>query len=137
MTPKVIFLFLLAITSGTAMFTSQKYLTHLSPYLINGVALLIAGIGSFILWYIYDAQTAPATFHWAMLIYWVSILLLNVAYSMIYMQNIPVAYAPIIVTGVMTVALWFVWYFFFHEAISRKFMLWGLMILAGMVVIVK
>ncbi len=105
MTPKVIFLFLLAITSATTMFTSQKYLTHLSPYLLNGVALLIAGIGSFVLWYIYDAQTAPATFHWAMIVYGLSILLLNVAYSMIYMQNIPVAYAPIIVTGVMTVAL--------------------------------
>ncbi len=66
-----------------------------------------------------------------------SFLALNIAYSMLYGQHIPVAYVPIIVTGVMTVTLGLAGYFFFHEALSWKFLIGAVMILGGMLVLVR
>jgi len=61
---------------------------------------------------------------------------LNIAFSMLYGQHIPVAYVPIIVTGVMAVTLSIAGYFFFHEALSWKFVVGAMMILGGMVVMI-
>ncbi len=137
MTTQTLGLFLLAITSGTIMWISQKYLAWYSPFLVNGIAGLVIWFSALCIRYLFDSQSSQTWIHWAMILLWFALLGLNIAYSMLYGQNIPVAYVPIIVTWVMTVTLWLAWYFFFHETISRKFVIWWLMILAGMRVIVK
>ena len=129
-------LFLLAFASGTGMWISQKFLAGFSPYLVNGIAWLVLGGMSLILWYVFGWSSSQWGFHRAMIALGFSFLGLNLAYSMLYGQNIPVAYVPIIVTWVMTVTLWLSWYFFFGETITWKFIVWAVMILSGMGVMI-
>lgn len=133
---QTLLLFLLAFASGTGMGISQKFLAGFSPYLVNGIAWLVLWWVSLILWYIFGWSSSQGGFHRAMIALGFSFLGLNLAYSMLYGQNIPVAYVPIIVTWVMTVTLWLSWYFFFWETITWKFIVWAVMILSGMGVMI-
>lgn len=133
---KTLLLFLLAFASGTSMWISQKFLAGFSPYLVNGIAGLVLGGSSLILWYIFGGSSSQGGFHRAMIALGFSLLWLNLAYSMLYGQNIPVAYVPIIVTWIMTVTLWLSGYFFFGETLTRKFIVGAVLILSGMGVMV-
>ena len=133
---KVMLLFLLAFASGTTMGISQKFLAGYSPFLVYGVAGLVQWLWALLLWYVWHGQQS-GQLHWAMVVLGLALLGLNIAFSMLYAQQIPIAYVPIIVTGVMAVTLSIVGYFFFHEAFSWKFVIGAVMILGGMVVMIK
>ena len=138
MTPQVLGLFLFAMASGTLMWTSQKFLAGYSPLLVNAVALGSASLIFVILYFFLKWSAAPVQFHRGMLLLWLAFVGLNYGYSALYGQWVALAYVPLIVTGGMTVLLWLVWYFFFHEPISWRFILGAVVILVGMgIMIVK
>ncbi len=137
MNAQILSLFLLAFISATSMGISQKFLSWYSPYLVNGIASAVVAVFALTIRYFQkDSNLTWWSWHRVMILLWLSFLWLNVAYSMLYRQNIPVAYVPIIVTGVVTVTLWLAGYFFFHEIITWKFIVGAVMILAGMIVMV-
>ena len=136
MTPQVLGLFLFAMASGTLMWTSQKFLAGYSPLLVNAVALGSASLIFVILYFFLKWSAAPVQFHRGMLLLWLAFVGLNYGYSALYGQGVALAYVPLIVTGGMTILLGIVWYFFFQEVITWRFILWTLVILAGMGIIV-
>lgn len=71
-----------------------------------------------------------------MLTLWIAFVGLNYGYSALYGQGVMLAYVPIIVTGGMTVLLGIAWWLWFGEQMSWQFVLWALMILAGMGIMV-
>jgi drug/metabolite transporter (DMT)-like permease len=133
----VLLLFLFTMASGTVMSIALRYLSGYTPSLVNG---LLFGIISLIIRF-YQKQISPTMQpfqrHRAMLILALALLGVNMWYSMLYGQKIPLAYVPIIVTAGMTIVLWVAWHFFFHEPITRKFFVGSLCILAGMIVIAR
>ena len=139
MSPQVLWLFLFAILSGTMMWISQKLLAGYSPLLINAVAQWVASIIFFVLymvsrWTSFWSQWFQ--FHWAMIVLALAFVGLNYGYSMLYAQGVMLAYVPIIVTAGMTILLWLVWWLWFGETITWQFLIWVMMILAGMGVMV-
>lgn len=133
---QVLGLFAFAMFSGTLMWTSQKFLAGYNPLLVNAVSLGSASILFVILYLFLRWSSTPVQFHRGMLLLWLAFVWLNYGYSALYGQWVALAYVPLIVTGGMTILLWLVWYFFFHEPISWKFIIGALVILTGMVIIV-
>jgi drug/metabolite transporter (DMT)-like permease len=137
MNTQILGLFLLAFVSATGMGVSQKFLSWYSPYLVNGIASgIVAVLALSIRYFQKNSDLTWWSWHRAMMVLGLSFLWLNVAYSMLYGQDIPVAYVPIIVIWVTTVILWFAGFFLFHETITWRFVVGAVMILAGMWVMV-
>lgn len=134
MNPQVLGLFAFAMFSGTLMWTSQKFLAGYNPLLVNAVSLGSASILFMVLYLFLKWSSTPVQFHRGMLLLWLAFVWLNYGYSALYGQWVALAYVPLIVTGGMTILLWLVWYFFFHEPISWKFIIGALVILTGMVI---
>lgn len=136
MSPQILWLFIFAILSGTLMGTAQKFLAGYSPLLVNAVAQAVASLIFFALTLTMKGNSSWLQFHWAIVFLALAFVGLNYGYSALYGQGVMLAYVPIIVTGGMTILLWLVGYFFFHEPISWRFILGALVILAGMGVMV-
>lgn len=136
MSPQVIWLFLFAILSGTLMGTAQKFLAWYNPLLVNAVAQGLAALIFFGLYWLVKWSDTPLQFHRGMIVLWLAFVGLNYGYSALYGQWVALAYVPIIVTGAMTILLGIVWYFFFQEVITWRFIIGALVILAGMGIIV-
>jgi drug/metabolite transporter (DMT)-like permease len=136
----VLLLFFFTMVSGTVMSVALKYLAWTTPSLVNGVSGLLFGVISLIIRF-YQKQVSPTIQpfqrHRAMLALGIALLGVNMWYSFLYGQKIPLAYVPIIVTAGMTIVLWMIWHFFFHEPMTWKFGIGTLCILTGMWVIAR
>lgn len=134
---QVIGSFLLAFASGTSMMLCIRYLSSESPFLTNAIAWFVFGLVCLVIWFFMRDKSSEITIHPVAIVLWISIAVLNVSYGLLYAAKVPTAYAPIIITGVMTVLLGITWWYLFGEAMTSKFIIGAALILVGMVVMMR
>lgn len=136
MSPTVVWLFTLAIMSGTLMSVMLKVLSGYNMYLTYGLAVLVSSLVSLMIRWWWGKWSWWFEFHRGIIVLWLTFAGLNLWYTALYGQGINLAYVPIIVTGGMTVFLGLAGRIWFGEQMSLQFIVWSLIILAGMGVMV-
>ncbi len=137
MSSTVIWLFTLAIMSGTLMSIMLKVLSGYNMYLTYGLAVLVSSIVSLMIRWLGWKWSGWVEFHRGIILLWLTFAWLNLWYTALYGQGINLAYVPIIVTGGMTILLGLAGWLWFGEQVSWQFIIGALIILVGMGVMVR
>ena len=125
--------YLLAIVSATGMWIVQKYLWWYNAYITNWIAWITIWVVCLLIWY----RSAPVVqFHPLMIVLWLCLAGLNIGYSLLYSSWVNLAMVPIVVTGWLTLTLWIAGYLIYAESLSIQFVIWAILIIAGMGVMV-